>query len=263
MNEDVLQAAKRCAANDDIMSNELFSLWMQYVHSTSPGSAADTLNQIITKDMRFGQYVVNNWVTYKDHFLKYIVDQHMHLGLHVTSPVEKQNDLVKLFLDYKPGTLCKFFRSYSNLMKHQHAEVKTSINNSIKNKPVTLIDKPMFHGVCGFISHSGLQLAEEEYKKAISENDLPPCTSYVNTCFGIPCAHTIRNLMQNKLTLTASHFHEHWRLPSVEVNRNINKHNGKEVRSFSKTTKPKEIQNKTKQKIVGRGRIKNNFGNLK
>ena len=273
MNKDV-KAHARLVMRDDNEVKGFMEKWHAYVDSPDLVEEIARRQELADTYGSMTSYLQKNWLSYHERFVKYYVDQHLHLGIHSTSPVEKQNDLIKHYQGYCKVNFQRFFKSYKDLMDHQNRDINDEIAEHKTRTPTKALNIPMFQSIYRRVSHLALDKAMDELVKA--KNGKPPtdidyhstpyatlqeCTGYMNRCFGVPCAHIMKSLMISNQRLQLHHFNDHWILPPrvidrMQVNETICIPCGPiQPSGKRKGRKSASIDGLLPSKKVGRGRI--------
>ena len=70
------------------------------------------------------------------------------------------------------------------------------------------LDRAQFHACYSQITTVALRLAQEHY--ILAEKPLKPCSGVYNATTGLPCAHRINHIRQQRGSLLPEDFHKHW-----------------------------------------------------
>ncbi|CAG8691844.1 12083_t:CDS:2, partial [Funneliformis caledonium] len=131
---------------------------------------------------------------WKEKFVKAWTNEFFHLGTTVTSYVEDAHLTLKANLQVSTGIFIGIVASnriYLLIFAH---------NN------------PLYANIKGRVSIFALKKINEQYQKAAHatiQEPLPLCTKSFSKTMGLPCAHNIQHLDNNR-SLIIDNIHKHW-----------------------------------------------------
>lgn len=194
---------------------EFFSHWLQIISSITEEEYNKNLNafedRYIDGHIAQVQYIKTQWLDqYKEKLVKAWVDECSHFGNAVTSRVEGIHALLKGYLKTSILDLFEAWRGIKQALLNQLAGLRENQARQQIRLPIELTS-PIFEAIRGRVSHEALRMVEKQ-RKRLSEDDLPSCTSLFQKSQGLPCAHTIKRLLNRGEVLQLEHFHHHWLL---------------------------------------------------
>jgi hypothetical protein len=116
--------------------------------------------------------------------------------------------LLKGYLKVSILDLFEAWRSIKQALLNQLAELRANQAKQQIRTPIELTSL-IYDAIRGRVSHEALRMVEQQ-RKRLSEDDLPSCTGLFQKSQGLPCAHTIKALIDRNEILRLEHFHRHW-----------------------------------------------------
>ncbi|KAK2684398.1 hypothetical protein QWA68_016790 [Fusarium oxysporum] len=142
-------------------------------------------------------YIKANWLDpYKERLVRAWVDQHPHFGNVVTSRVEGIHGLLKSHLKKSTLDLFEAWRAMKHALLNQLAELQSNQASQQMRIPIELSGS-LYSAIRGWVSHEALRKVEEQRKLLLKEH-LPICTGAFSRSHGLPCAHTLKALQEQK-----------------------------------------------------------------
>ena len=202
--------------------------WNALLLTTSETTYDDALKKMeVVYDQRAMSYVTSTWLIFKEKLVKFWVDQHLHFGYLVTSPVEGCHAGLKQYLQRSTASLDGVFEKLQDFWVAQHSRLLDTVAQQA-NSPRHAHQIPLFQAVLNFVHGFALQKVLVEVAKlprsGPPQNECGPQGCTIQRCFGLPCQHKIYQRNQLYGTLIMSDFHPHWLIqrtatqPSLEPN---------------------------------------------
>jgi hypothetical protein len=166
-------------------------------------------------------YINREWWKYKDHFVKYFTDQHMHFNTLVTSRVEGNHALMKKQkFNAKNASIDELIQSCGDHIQHQYSLATLRDQQEVVRIPVCVATDNLFDDVKGKISSTAIQLISSqvaEAKRAYCDPLHPlhsrRCTGVFTKTMGLPCSHKcIDSMTANSGKLSLNLFVNRWKL---------------------------------------------------
>ncbi|OAQ59789.1 mutator-like element transposase [Purpureocillium lilacinum] len=170
---------------------EFFGYWFAIVNSIDEEAYNRQLDELerryVPEYVDEVSYIKQTWLDlYKEKLVKAWVDQHAHFGNNVTSRVQGIHALLKGHL------------------KSSQQDLFTQIRTPLD------LSGPLFGAIRGWVSHEALRKVDQQRSRLEGNNTA--CTGAFTRTQGLPCAHTLRPLVEGCLPLQLHHFHPHWLL---------------------------------------------------
>ena len=138
-----------------------------------------------------------------------------HLGNITSSCAESGHSFLKLYIKHNQASMANVFNTLAAAVDHQIDTCLQFLNHEsvkgLSGLPQCLI--PLHT----HISTHALKLAMTQYDKMVriqkgQEDPSDECTNSFSVSMGIPCAHKMANLLQEKGDLEPEDFHKQWNL---------------------------------------------------
>jgi MULE transposase domain len=101
---------------------------------------------------KFLNYIKNTWIDpYKEQFVRYWTDQHLHFGHLETSRVEGSHSIVKWYLQVSTGDLFSVLQTLALMLGNQHNEYKAKVT-ATRNRTPQSFRIPLFSAVVRHIT---------------------------------------------------------------------------------------------------------------
>ena len=199
---------------------EFFKSWHELVASTNERTFNERPQKLkesyISTYVREVSYIMETWLDlYKEKLVKAWVDQYPHFGNVVTSRGEGIHELIKIHLKASQLDLLEAWRAIKLALLNQLAELQANQAKQQIRTPIELSGS-LYGNIRGWVSHEALRKVEEQRKRLL-QDELPSCTRVFTTSLGLPCAHTLKTLLQQDQPLQLHHFHAHWHLQREEA----------------------------------------------
>src|SRR6266540_5516120 len=69
-----------------------------------------------------------------------------------------------------------------------------------------------FEAIRGWVSHQALRKVQEQQQLLLKPSFKAICSQSFTSSYGLPCAHTLKRLKEQKQGLQLEHFYAHWHL---------------------------------------------------
>jgi len=153
-------------------------------------------------------YLRETWLPFKEKFVTAWTKWIPHLGNSTSSRAESTHAAIKLFIRKSTSGLLEVFDDLTRAIDHQHSAIATRISyeqiNLLQHLPsCTLM-------VQGKVSHVALLEVKKVAGEQIPADDR--CTGSRKVSLGLPCAHRVKEAVQNQHMLTMEDFHPQWHL---------------------------------------------------
>jgi hypothetical protein len=136
--------------------------------------------------------------------------QHPHLWNLNTSWVKSGHAYLKNFIKNSTGDLLSVSNLLSNAVNTQLNQVHKLIGwDNIK----TLVNVPKcFLPLLGRISSFAIKICVDQYARLAKLNPTEVCSNTLTIGIGIPCAHRIQDILEDRNALAPEDFHSQWNL---------------------------------------------------
>ena len=172
---------------------EYMNLFYSMVNSKTEDIYLDNLQCIKASSESMYQYLKATWLPYVKNFMKCYVDNTLHYGNYTSSPVEGFHGAIKRHLNHRKTSFLDFIQQFEVYVENVVDKVRLKETTDSNRVSVKLLDCPMYSNLLGRVSNYALNEIEKQRRKAaaaiLAHEELPPCTGYLNRCFGLPCSH--------------------------------------------------------------------------
>jgi hypothetical protein len=186
--------------------------WNSLLLSTTEESYDKQLKEFREKHPKAATfYVESTWLIFKEKLVRFWVDQHLHFGYLVTSPIEGCHAGLKRYLRRSTAGLDGVFTKLQHFWTNQHAKIRDltaqQFHSLRYNHRI-----PLFYGVINYVHGFALNKILTEASKLPANNTPPPysCSCTITQSHGLPCFHKIWERQQNGGTLLLEDIHAHW-----------------------------------------------------
>jgi hypothetical protein len=195
--------------------------WNALLLTTSKTAYDNTLKKMeAVYDKGAMSYVTSTWLIFQEKLVKLWVDQHLHFGYLVTSPVEGCHAGLKKYLQRSTASLDGVFEKLQEFWIAQHDRLQDTVAQQA-NAPRHAHQVPLFQAVLQFVHGFALSKVLVEVaklpKEGLLQSKCPPEGCIIQRCFGLPCQHKIYHRKQSHGTLFVSDFHPYWLIQRVAV----------------------------------------------
>jgi hypothetical protein len=136
-----------------------------------------------------------------------------HFGNTVTLKLEATHGVIKRYLENSRGDLDivvlrikQFIDNFIVDFKRIYIRAKDKPPHHVNARNITIFED----GINDIITPAGLEKVVQQWDLLRAGIFKPACTGSFETVFGVPCCHTIRDLIQLELKIRPEHFHHHW-----------------------------------------------------
>jgi hypothetical protein len=201
---------------DDTELDECVDLWKQLCQSDTEELYDTRLVEFCEAYPALDDYVKTTWL---NHHAKSIVDcfvnKHTHLGLRYSSPVEKQNHLIKWHNEFAPGNYLKFLDAFGRMADLQYQRISRQLAQQSQRTPTVVYGLRLFANVQNKICERAVHLLNQQLEKylqskAVDGDALPACSHFMQRCLGLPCAHQIEEYVDNLKPISMADVHPSW-----------------------------------------------------
>ncbi|KAJ3453719.1 hypothetical protein MRS44_017966 [Fusarium solani] len=155
-------------------------------------------------------YLMETWLDpHKHKFVKAWVNQYLHFEQYVTSRCESIHKLVKSHLKNSQADLFEAWKAIKLVLSNQIAGLEANQAQQHASTPLQLSGAFYSH-IRGWTSHQALRRVHAQRERLLKE--YPACTGVFTRTLGLPCAHILQPLLEQKQPLQLHHFHSHWHL---------------------------------------------------
>ncbi|KNE97965.1 hypothetical protein PSTG_08642 [Puccinia striiformis f. sp. tritici PST-78] len=156
------------------------------------------------------EYIETPMVPVKELFVVAWACQYPHLCNLNTSRVESGHAYLKRFIVNSTGDLLSVFKSLGlavdNQINHVHESICRDTVKTLVNVPKSFV--PLLGKISTFVIKECLQ----QFERLVNLDPTEPCSHTVTIGLGIPCAHRIRELMEDDKFVAPKDFHLQWHL---------------------------------------------------
>jgi hypothetical protein len=156
--------------------------------------------------------VKNTWlIPWKEKLVRFWVDQHLHFGCVVTSPIEGCHSTLKKYLQFSNQDLATVFNKLIHFWVAQQQGILDSVARQ-RLRPKHNTNIPLLAAVVGKVHDYALQKILKEHTKLPARNQPPstPCICTIQGSIGLPCLHIIWERKQGGGTIRIEDIHPHW-----------------------------------------------------
>ena len=140
--------------------------------------------------------------------------QHKHFGVTVTSRIEGGHSCLKKFLGTSKSDLFGVVKVISMLHTEQFDKIREELAKSRDSTPHDINAKFntwMDPEINLKVVPQALKLLKQQYELTLQPTFKPhECTGEFERTMGVPCGHTIHNLMALNRKISAAHFNIYW-----------------------------------------------------
>jgi hypothetical protein len=159
------------------------------------------------------KYIEDTWLKWKEKLVKYWVDQYLHFGVRVTSPIEGCHAVLKAYLRVSTSDLKGVFDRLLHYWPTQHraicdtaAQEQNRVNHHLNKRYLDLVQ--------GLVHDRALHLIRQEKAKLHKAEDEAtltwPCSCTVQASLGIPCYHYLFERLKDGGRVLPKDIHPFW-----------------------------------------------------
>jgi hypothetical protein len=163
------------------------------------------------------KYCTDTWLIWKENLVTAYIDQHLHFGITVTSPIEGCHATLKTYLQRGHGDLRGVFERLKLFWVAQYTSIESTVGQQ-QLRPRHSVNTPFFAAVLQHVHAYALQKIVEERKKLPAKGKPPPptCVCSIQQSLGLPCYHTIWKRQQESGVIRLEDIHPHWYITRPE-----------------------------------------------
>ena len=208
---------RRYRADDsESLWKEFEASWWALVSSKSAGIFTEGWQAFKGKYGDFPdiiKYISNQWIPLKTFFVDAWINEDVHFGNTSTSRVEAHHSQLKQQLCNNQGHIRTVYQRAKDLIDRQCSEFRMRIAQAkITEYPDLKIS--ILDDVRQLITPKAQRLILEQYKSAAEyrkeHKNLPPCTFHFTRSMGLPCRHTINEMLARDQMVQLYHVNEFW-----------------------------------------------------
>jgi hypothetical protein len=189
------------------------SLWQQVTYTKTAKhykAVMIRLKDFLSTRPAVLNYLESNILPVKELFVLAWACQFPHLRNLNTSRVESGHAYLKTFIKNSTGDLLSVFNSLAHAVDTQLNQVHESIGQDTGK---TLVNFPKsFIPLLGQISSFAIKKCVKQYTRIAKLDPNEPCSNTLTIGIGIPCAHRIAEILENRDSLAPEDFHAQWSL---------------------------------------------------
>jgi hypothetical protein len=193
---------------------EFLKDWALLLDSSSYDEYTSRLVQFRTHQKVAVAYVEKTWLVWKEKLVKFWVDQHLHFGIRVTSPIEGCHAVLKAYLRVSTGDLKGVFDRLLPFWPAQHQAIEYALaveQNRVKHH----LNRRYFDQVQRLVHDRALQLILYECAKLHKAQEQEggvvwPCKCTITTSHGLPCFHDVSERFNEGGQILPEDIHLFW-----------------------------------------------------
>jgi hypothetical protein len=159
------------------------------------------------------KYVEETWLKWKEKLVRYWVDQYLHFGVCVTSPIEGCHAVLKAYLWVSTGDLKKVFDRLLLYWPMQHCAILDTAAAE-QNRVLHQLNKRYFDLVQGLVYDRALLLIVRERAKLHKAEDKAnidwPCRCTIQASMGVLCYHDLFERLREGGQVLPEDIHPFW-----------------------------------------------------
>ncbi|PWA86891.1 protein FAR1-RELATED SEQUENCE 5 [Artemisia annua] len=170
------------------------------------------------------EYMKKNWFPWKEKFVSAWTEKYLHFGNRASSRAEGAHAKLKKYLQVSTGDfqqvkkkLCLAIRGVIGSgyrgYRHEFNEIKVRLASERIKVPHNC-NTPIFRELLSNLSLFALKEIHKQYVKA-KDGKMTSCTGHFMATMGLPCAHKIKHMKGNVLSLDL--VHSHWRIDTLSL----------------------------------------------
>ncbi|RFU34331.1 hypothetical protein B7463_g2029, partial [Scytalidium lignicola] len=196
----------------DATFQEFLKLWGIILDSPSFEAYTSNLTKLWAYPDAAVNYVTKTWLNpWKEKLVQYWLDQHLHFGVLVTSPIEGCHSTLKAYLQRGNGDLNDVFERLLLFWAAQQTgiEIATSQERLRRKHHINI---HLFSAVLGHVYDYALEkIVAEKAKIPKAETlDITKCKCTIQRAMGLPCYHQIWERERVGGVIYLEDLHAHW-----------------------------------------------------
>jgi hypothetical protein len=163
------------------------------------------------------KYCTDTWLIWKENLVATYIDQYLHFGVTVTSPIEGCHATLKGYLQRGHGDLRGVFNRLKLFWTAQQSTIQSTVAQQ-QLRPKHSVNIPLFTAVLQHVHTYALQKILQERAKLHAKGSRPSssCTCSIQQSMGLPCYHTIWQRQQESGAIRLEDIHPHWYITRPE-----------------------------------------------
>lgn len=216
IDQNIVANCKRHFSNDDGLWEDFIKKWHSVVYATDEDSYEihwRNLEKTLADRSQVLDYITKNIIPARKLFMARWAGKTPHLGNISSSRAESGHSFLKLYVKNSRGSMAHVFDTLAAAVDHQ---IDTCIQHLNHESVKGLSGLPkVFQPLHTTVSTHALKLAVTEYAKLckIRKGQADPtdqCTDTFSNSMGIPCAHKMAVILDEKGNLEPDDFHSQW-----------------------------------------------------
>jgi len=173
--------------------------WMQYENAKTIDEEAHSIATLMDPSTYQGKlfndgdaasiidYLYNTWIQpHGRRIVKLYIDGHLHLGIRTTSPIEKQNHIMKVFLKFKPRGFYALVKAIRSLVTYQNKRITHRILYERRKPRIDLKQIAIFKNFRGNVSDYAINMAKAQYLQLNDQQITDEFLKCISPTMGIP-----------------------------------------------------------------------------
>ena len=153
---------------------------------------------------------MDTWLKEWKHLVVQVwTDLYLHMDNRTTSRVEGAHNALKKYLQVSTGDLKAVFDRIVILLTTQHIEFDGAVAQQ-QVKTLHTARHLLYAQLLGRVSNFALGKLWDQRFRLTQPESLPVCTSRFTLSMGLPCAHKIKQRLDEGGVLTLENIHPHW-----------------------------------------------------
>jgi hypothetical protein len=158
-------------------------------------------------------YIERTWLKWKEKLVAFWVDQCLHFGIRVTSPIEGCHAMLKAYLQVSTADLKGVFDRLLPFWPTQHNTIQYTIAAQ-KNRILHCTNISLFSAVSSLVYDRALIRILGEvarlHRVEADQPELPPCNCIIQSSLGLLCYHVVFQRRKSLGFILPSDIHAHW-----------------------------------------------------
>lgn len=199
-----------------VVRHPQFQAFLSCWNTLLASSTEQAYNQLLEKmraDFPSGalSYIEGTWLWWKEKLVSFWVNQHLHFGVTVTSPIEGCHAILKSYLQTRNRDLRGVFVRMNHFWEAQQTGINTTIAQQ-RLRPKHHTNIPLFAAIFQHIHGYALEKILLEHAKLplCRGPSTVDCNCSIQQSMGLPCFHTIWKRKQEGGVILLEDIHSHW-----------------------------------------------------
>lgn len=203
-----VQVAKGKKGQPSKAFNEFKDAFLKAIWSTTEEEFEEALQCLRKLNGHVTDYLERQYFSpYKQKLVLCYLNDIRHFGTMATSAVESSHRQMKSWLVSSKHDLFTVWELLHSLWQHQHSVYDDKVAYQLSTTQPRF-SRQFWSAVLRPISTYALSKAHEQWAKRKTGSNV--CSRTFERTHGIPCKHTIKQLLADKKLLRLDHFHGHW-----------------------------------------------------